>query len=305
MEFKNETNKITELPVLDAEAIPEEKKFRILKLIIRKRSAQIGGGIAIILLFMALFGNFITPYDPFKLDTINRLQAPSFSHPFGTDEHGRDVFSRIIFGSKYTVQIMLITTAISTLGGILMGIPAAYFGRWVDMIIMRLVDIMLSFPYILLVLAIVAIIGPDLINAMIAIGIAGISSFARLTRSTILTIKQEDFVSAEKALGASNLRIMLRTIFPNIVSHLVVFVSLRMPVAVLSAAALSFIGLGAQPPLPEWGALLVNSRTFITTAPWVVWAPGLSIFIVVLGVNLLGNAIRDVLDPRESMNKQK
>ena len=150
-----------------------------------------------------------------------------------------------------------------------MGLPAAYFGKWVDMIIMRVADIMLSFPYILLVLAIVAIIGPDLSNAMIAIGIAGIPSFARLTRSTILTIKQEDFVSAEKALGASDFRIMWRTIFPNIVSHLVVFVSLRMPVAVLSAAALSFIGLGAQPPLPEW------EPCWSTLAPLSQLHPGL------------------------------
>ena len=213
MDLKIEPNKLSELPVLDAEAIPEEQKFRMLKLIIHKKSAQIGGGIALILLVMALFGNYLTPYDPFELDTINRLQAPSFSHIFGTDEHGRDIFSRILFGSKYTVQIMLITTGIATIGGVLMGLPAAYFGKWVDMIIMRVADIMLSFPYILLVLAIVAIIGPDLSNAMIAIGIAGIPSFARLTRSTILTIKQEDFVSAEKALGASDFRIMWRTIF--------------------------------------------------------------------------------------------
>ncbi|MCJ7624137.1 MAG: ABC transporter permease, partial [Anaerolineaceae bacterium] len=166
---------------------------------------------------------------------------------------------------------------------------------------MRLVDIMLSFPYILLVLAIVSIIGPDIMNAMIAIGIAGIPGFARLTRSTILTIRQEDFVSAERALGASDIRIMTRTIFPNIVSHLVVFLTLRMPLAVLSAAALSFIGLGAQPPTPEWGAMLVNSRTFITTPSWTVWAPGLAIFFIVFGINLFGNAIRDVLDPRDSV----
>ncbi|MCE5207079.1 MAG: ABC transporter permease [Chloroflexi bacterium] len=288
---------------LDAEAMPEEQKFRILKLIIRKRSAQIGGSVAFLLLICAIFGKFLTPYDPFELDTINRLQPPSWQHIMGTDEQGRDVFSRIIFGSRYTVQIMLLTSTIATLGGTLLGMLAAYFGKWVDLLIMQLVDIMLSFPYILLVLAIVAIIGPNLMNAMVAIGIAGIAGFARLTRSTILTVREENFVQAERALGASDIRIMTHTIFPNILAQLVVFLTLRMPISVLSAASLSFIGLGAQPPLPEWGAMLVNSRTFITTSSWVVWAPGMSIFIVVLGINLLGNAIRDVLDPRESMNR--
>jgi peptide/nickel transport system permease protein len=298
------SNTNTSVTLLDAEPMPEEQKFRFLKMIVRKRTAQVGGTVTLVLLFLAIFGRFITPYDPFKLDTINRLQAPSLQHPFGTDEQGRDVFSRIIYGSRYTVQIMLLTSVIAATGGILLGLPAAYFGKGLDMAIMRLVDIMLSFPYILLVLAIVAIIGPDLTNAMIAIGIAGIPGFARLTRSTILAIRQEDFVSAERALGAGNVRIMVRTIFPNIVAQLVVFLTLRMPIAVLSAAALSFVGLGAQPPLPEWGTMLVYSRTFITTSAWVVWAPGLAIFVVVLGINLFGDAIRDVLDPRESMNRQ-
>jgi ABC-type dipeptide/oligopeptide/nickel transport system permease subunit len=300
---KENTSVNDKLIALDAEPMPKEQKFRILKLIVRKRSAQIGGTVTLILIICALFGAFLTPYDPFELDTPNRLQAPSFQHPFGTDEQGRDVFSRIIYGSRYTVQIMLLTSLIATTGGILLGLPAAYFGKTVDMVVMRFVDVLLSFPYILLVLAIVAIIGPDLMNAMIAIGLAGMPGFARLTRSTILSIRQEDFVSAERALGASDIRIMFRTIFPNIVSQLVVFLTLRMPIAVLSAAALSFIGLGAQPPLPEWGAMLVYSRTFITTSSWVVWAPGMAIFVVVLGVNLFGNAIRDVLDPRESMNR--
>jgi ABC-type dipeptide/oligopeptide/nickel transport system permease subunit len=289
---------------LNTDAMMEEQKFRLLKKVIRKRSAQVGGSLSLLLIFLALFGGFITPYDPFKLDTINRLQAPTLRHPFGTDEEGRDVFSRIIYGSRFTVQIILLTALISTSGGILLGLPSAYFGKTVDMLVMRLVDVMLSFPYILLVLAIVAILGPNLMNAMIAIGIAGIPGFARLTRSTILIVRQMDFVTAERALGAGDVRIMLRTIFPNIVSQLVVFLTLSMPISVLSAAALSFIGLGAQPPMPEWGAMLVNSRTFITTASWVVWAPGLSIFVVVLGINLFGNAIRDVLDPRESMNRR-
>jgi ABC-type dipeptide/oligopeptide/nickel transport system permease subunit len=289
---------------LQAEAMPEEQKFRLLKMIVRKRSAQVGGTITLLLIFLALFGRLVTPYDPFDLDTVNRLHPPSLQHPFGTDEEGRDVLSRIMYGSRFTVEIILLTAFISTSGGILLGLPSAYFGKTVDLLIMRLVDILLSFPYILLVLAVVAILGPNLMNAMLAIGFAGIPGFARLTRSTILIVRKQDFVTAERALGAGDLDIMLRTIFPNILSQLVVFLTLSMPISVLSAAALSFIGLGAQPPMPEWGAMLVNSRTFITTASWVVWAPGLSIFVVVLGINLFGNAIRDVLDPRESMNRK-
>jgi peptide/nickel transport system permease protein len=198
---------------------------------------------------------------------------------------------------------MLITTGIGAIGGLGLGIPSAYFGGGADMLVMRLMDVMLGFPYILLILAIVAILGPSLTNAMIAIGVANIPTFARLARSAILVVKEQDYVTAERALGAGNTRIMFRTIFPNILSPLVVYISLTMPTAVLAAASLSFLGLGSQPPLPEWGTMMVNARDFIVTAPWVVLAPGLTIFVVVLGINLLGNAVRDVLDPRDTTSR--
>jgi peptide/nickel transport system permease protein len=277
--------------------------WRIVRRLLRKRSAQIGGVIFLLLVFLALFGPLITPYDPFDIKIGQRLAAPSIHHIFGTDEQGRDLFSRIIYGARYALLIMIITTSIGAVGGLSLGIPSAYFGGQADMLVMRLMDVMLGFPYILLILAIVAIIGPSLENAMVAIGVANIPTFARLARSAILVVKEQDFVTAERALGASHLRIMFRSILPNILSPIIVYISLTMPTAVLAAASLSFLGLGAQPPLPEWGTMMVNARDFIVTAPWVVLSPGLTIFTVVLGINLLGNALRDVLDPRDSATR--
>jgi peptide/nickel transport system permease protein len=179
----------------------------------------------------------------------------------------------------------------------LLGLPSGYWGGRLDMLVMRIVDIMLSFPYILLTLAIVAMLGPSLTNAMIAVGTARIPGYARLVRGSVLSIKEEDYVLASRAIGSSDLRIMFRAILPNALSPIIVYITLGIPTSVLAAAALSFLGLGAQPPLPEWGALMVNARNFIGSAPWVVTAPGLAIFVVVLGINMFGNALRDTLDP--------
>ncbi|MBI4731433.1 MAG: ABC transporter permease [Chloroflexi bacterium] len=303
--MKTKTSQANTLPQLEPQTRPAASQTRrILRHLLRKRSAQIGGVIFLTLIFMALFGPLVIPYDPFDIHVEQRLQPPSLQHIFGTDEQGRDLFSRIIFGARYALQIMLITTVIGAAGGLLLGLPSAYFGGAADMLVMRLMDVMLGFPYILLILAIVAIIGPSLENAMIAIGVAGIPSFARLARSAILVVKEQDFVTAERALGGGNTRIMFRTVLPNILSPIIVYISLTMPTAVLAAAALSFVGLGAQPPMPEWGAMLVNARDFMVTAPWVVLAPGLTIFVVTLGINLFGNALRDVLDPRDTTSQK-
>ena len=268
-----------------------------LRQLFKKRSAQIGGVVVLALVFFALLGPKMVPYDPFDVQTENRLQPPSLSHPFGTDELGRDLFSRILYGSRYTVMIGLLTVGISSIGGLLLGLPASFWGGWADMLVMRLVDIMLSFPYILLVLAVVAIIGPSLTNAMVAIGVAGMPGYARLIRSSVLAAKEEEYVVAARVVGATDFRIMFRAILPNILSPLIVYITLDLPTAVLAAAALSFLGLGTQPPLPEWGALMVNARSFISSAPWVVTAPGLAIFVSILGLNIFGNALRDTLDP--------
>ena len=301
MSSSQETLPTLSLPK-DASQSPSQA-WRIGRNLLRKRSAQIGGVIFLALVFLALVGQFITPYDPFEIKIGERLSPPSSQHIFGTDEQGRDLFSRIIYGARYALLIMIITTSIGAIGGLGLGIPSAYFGGAADMLVMRLMDVMLGFPYILLILAIVAILGPSLVNAMIAIGFANIPTFARLARASILVVKEQDYVTAERALGAGPFRIMSRTILPNILSPIIVYVSLTMPTAVLAAASLSFLGLGAQPPLPEWGTMMVNARDFIVTAPWVVLSPGLTIFVVVLGINLLGNAMRDVLDPRDSASR--
>ncbi len=276
----------------------------IIRKLLHKRTAQAGMVVILLLIICAIFGPWITPHDPFLIQSSVRLSPPSLQHPFGTDEQGRDLLSRIIYGSRYTILVMLVTTSIASIIGVAAALPSAYYGGWLDTLVMRIMDVMLGFPYIMLIIAIVAVIGPSLQNAMIAIGVAYIPDYARLARSAIIAVKEEEYVIAEKALGASDLRIMLRTILPNIISILVIFISLQMPTAVLSAAALSFLGLGAQPPAPEWGAMMVNSRDFLTSATWVVLSPGLAIFVSILGINLFGNAIRDVLDPREMVIKK-
>ena len=268
-----------------------------LRQLFKKRSAQIGGAVVLLLILFALFAPYVVPYDPFDVQTEVRLTPPNAEHLFGTDELGRDLLSRILYGARYTVMIGLIVTGIGCGGGFLIGLTAAYWGGWADLLAMRFVDIMLSFPYILLSLAIVAILGPSLVNAMVAAGIASIPGYARLIRGFVLSAKEEEYVLAARAIGANNSRIMSRTILPNILSPMVIFITYRLPLSVLTAAALSFLGLGTQPPLPEWGAMMVNSRTFIGSAPWVVTAPGLAIFVVILGMNLFGNALRDTLDP--------
>jgi peptide/nickel transport system permease protein len=280
---------------------PRQTGWRwVLRQLARKRSAQIGGTIVLVVLFCAVGAPLLTPYDPLKVDAIHRLGLPSATHWLGTDELGRDLFSRVLYGTRYFVLICLVSVSISASIGVLFGLFAGTGPAWADMFIMRLVDIMLAFPFILLILAIVAILGPSLWTAMIAVGVAGISSYARLVRGEALVVKQEEYVEAMRALGAGPTRIMFGTVLPNVSSAIIVYTSYAMPIAVLSASALSFLGLGAQPPLPEWGAMVVGGRAFLNSAWWVVAAPGLAIFISIFALNLLGNALRDVLDPRSS-----
>jgi peptide/nickel transport system permease protein len=272
----------------------------LLRQLWRKRSAQIGGTVVCVVIICALLAPTLTPFDPLKVDAIHRLGTPTATHWLGTDELGRDLFSRVLYGTRYFVLICLVSVSISASIGVLFGLLAGTGPGWVDMLIMRIVDIMLAFPFILLILAIVAILGPSLWTAMIAVGVAGISSYARLVRGEALVVKQEEYVEAMRALGAGPTRIMFGTVLPNVSSAIIVYTSYAMPIAVLSASALSFLGLGAQPPLPEWGAMVVGGRAFLNTAWWVVAAPGLAIFISIFALNLLGNALRDVLDPRSS-----
>jgi peptide/nickel transport system permease protein len=247
---------------------------------------------------MAIFAPLIAPYDPYAINVKDRLQPPSLTYPFGTDDLGRDLFSRIIYGARTTIQTGVVVVFIAASLGSLIGLISGYYGGVVDLVIMRVIDIMLAFPYILLALAIVATLGPSLQNALIAIGLAYVPGWARFVRGNVLTVGKQEYVTAALATGTRARRIIGRHVLPNVLSSIIVLASLDFPAAVLSTAALSYVGLGAQPPTAEWGALLTGARSYMRTAPWLVNFPGLAIFITMLGFNLLGNALRDTLDPK-------
>ncbi len=269
-----------------------------LRTLLRQRQAQLGGVIVLVLLVMAIFAPLIAPYGPTEIKVGRPLDPPSRTDLFGTDDLGRDMFSRIVYGARITLQIGAISVALALVLGVIAGIMAGYYGGWVDTILMRFTDVTLAFPGFLLALAIVSTLGPGLTNAMIAVGIGSWPTFAWVVRGSVLSVKEMEYVTAGRVLGATGTHIMRRSVLPNVLAPIIVLASLEFPAAVLTAAALSFLGLGAQPPSPEWGALLVDARTYIRTAPYLINIPGAAIFLVVLAFNLLGNTLRDVLDPR-------
>lgn len=263
----------------------------------KNKTAMVGLILIALLVLLAIIGPSISPHHPLTPDPIHRLQGPSWRHPFGTDSLGRDILSRVIYGSRISIIIGLIAVSISLIPGTILGLLAGFYGRRIDEPIMRFMDIMLAFPAILLAIFITAILGPSLLNTMIAVGIVYIPHYARIVRSTVLSLKEQLFVQAVKALGGSDLRIIALHIFPNTIPPIIVYATLGMGTAVLQAAALGFLGLGAQPPTPEWGAMLSEGRQYIQIAPHVAAFPGLAIFTLVLGFNLFGDGLRDVLDP--------
>ncbi|CAJ1003260.1 nickel transporter permease [Brevibacillus aydinogluensis] len=266
---------------------------------LRKNKLAIVGFIIIfVFVLLALLAPYITPYEYDKGELINKNKPPSAEHWFGTDYNGRDVFTRVIYGAQISLRVGLFSVIGSVIVGTFLGLLAGYYGRWVDMIISRLFDIMLAFPSILLAIAIVAMLGPSLENALLAIAIVNIPTYGRLVRSRVLSLKEEEFVMAAKAIGSKNSRIILHHILPNSLAPIIVTGTLGIATAILEAAALGFLGLGAQPPQPEWGLMLSDSRQYIQKAPWTVIFPGLSIMLTVLCFNLIGDGLRDALDPR-------
>jgi len=265
----------------------------------KNKGAMTGLVIIVIFILMALFAPFISPHDP-EAQTIAMRKSPPFTEGYllGTDDLGRDMLSRLIYGSRISMIIGVVSVGISLVFGLLIGVISSYYGGWLDKLIMRLIDIMLAFPYILLTIVIVAILGPSLTNAMIAIGISQIPKYARVVRASVLAEKESDYVLAERSLGTSDFELMFRTILPNCLSATIVQATLGIGEAILSSAGLSFLGLGAQPPTPEWGLMIASSKEFITNAWWIVTLPGIAILLAVLGFNLLGDGIRDILDPR-------
>ncbi len=245
----------------------------------------------------ALLAPYIAPYPYARQSILQRLQAPSPEYRLGTDEVGRDVMSRLVYGTRISLQVGLISVTIAMFFGVLLGLLAGYFPM-LDNGIMRCMDILLAFPGILLAMAVVAALGPGLYNVMIAMGIWAVPVYARVVRGSVLSIKGREFVEASRALGCSEFRILFRHILPNILSPVIVLSTMRIGTAILSAAGLSFLGLGAQPPLPDWGGMLSSGRMYVRDAPWVAIYPGLAISLTVLGFNLFGEALREALDPR-------
>ncbi len=264
----------------------------------RNRAAMIGAFLIICELTIALAAPLVAPYDPLDQNPRAALQAPSRDHLFGTDDTGRDLLSRVIYGARISLRVGLISVGIGGGIGIALGIIAGYRGGVIDMVIMRLIDLLLAFPGILLALGIVAILGPGLGNVMIAVGISAIPSYTRVSRAATISLRDREFVLGARAIGCGDLRIAMRYILPNVLPPLIVLATLGIAGAILTAAGLSFIGLGAVPPAPEWGAILSLGRKYINQAWWYTTFPGLAIAVTVLGINMLGDALRDALDPR-------
>lgn len=270
----------------------------VLRQLKRNRGAMAGGVVLALLIAVALAAPLLAPHDPTAGNLRAAMVKPDWQHPLGTDPFGRDMLSRVIYGARISLRLGLITLAISASGGILLGILAGFYGGWVDTLISRLIDIKLAFPGILLALVIVAALGPSLHNVMIAVGISGMDSYTRLVRSSTLQVREMDFVLGARAVGCPSGYLMRRYILPNVLPPVIVVATLGVAGAILAAAGLSFIGLGAQPPTPEWGAMLSDGRNYIRDAWWLTVIPGAAIMITVLSLNMLGDGLRDALDPR-------
>jgi peptide/nickel transport system permease protein len=284
--------------VTQSSPVNNRREPRTWQRLVRSRSALIGGAVLLLIVLLALAAPLISPYDPIKTNQRLSLGQPSFDHLMGTDRFGRDIFSRVLWAGQTSLPIGLVSVAIGVLFGVSVGLLAGYYGGWLDAICMRFVDLLLAFPGILLALAIIAILGGSLTNLMIAVGISSIPDYVRITRGTVLTIKEREFVLAARVIGAGGPSIMLRHVLPNVLAPLIVLATLGMAAAIITGSALSFLGLGIKPPTPEWGNMLAEGREFLQHAPWVAFFPGAAIMLTVLSINLVGDGLRDVLDPR-------
>ena len=264
----------------------------------KSKIAKFGMFIIIGVITIALLAPVISPYDPIKQNLVKSLQGPSWEHPFGTDDLGRDILSRVLYGTRIALLVGFIVIMIGMTLGVAIGLSAGYFGGWIDSVLMRVMDVLLAFPFFLLAIIISGTLGPGLINAMIAVGIASLPSYSRLARGLTLSTKESDYVQSARALGCSDFHIITRHILPNIIGPIIVYGTLRVSTAIISTAGLSFLGLGAQPPTPDWGAMLSQGRKFMILAPWLTIFPGMAIMITVLGFNFLGDGLRDAIDPK-------
>ncbi len=264
----------------------------------RNRAAMAGAGIVAVFVLLGLLAPILIPFNPNQGDLNDRLQPPNPTHWLGTDELGRDLLSRIVFGARVSLQIQFVAVVLALVVGVTLGLVGGYFGGRVDNVIMRCMDSLLAFPGIFLALGVIAAVGPGLFNLMLAAGVASVPQFARIVRASVLSLKEREFVEAALALGSTGGRIMFRHLLPNCLAPIIVQSTLRMATVLLTASGLSFLGLGVQPPTPEWGAMLSNARSYLIVAPHVATIPGLAIMVTVVGFNLFGDGLRDTLDPR-------
>jgi peptide/nickel transport system permease protein len=264
----------------------------------REPRLLIFGALIVVMVLVGVFAPLLVPYDPYQTQPAHTLEAPSLAHPLGTDNLGRDQLSRVLFGARISMAVAVIAVSIALGGGVSMGLGAGYLGGGIDQVLSRLIDAMLAFPGVLLAIAVTNALGPSLRNAMIAVGIIGIPTYFRLTRGQVLQAREQEYVTAAAVVGASRLRILLRHILPNIANPLIVAASISSSTAILALAALGFIGIGPQPPDPDWGSMINAASGLLNRSPWLSFGPGLAIFITVFSFSMFGDALRDALDPR-------
>jgi len=278
--------------------------LRLVREVLRDWPTMLGVFLLLCFASVAIFAPYIAPYDPLEIDVLNRLSPPNKIHPMGTDKLGRDIFSRVIYGTRLTFEAGFTIVAIAlTVGGFL-GAIVGFWGGWLDAIFMRVVDVFMIFPPLLLALAIAAALGPSLMHAMVAVSVAWWPWYTRLVRGQVMSVKENDYVEAARALGASRFRILFYHILPNCISPVLVLATLDLGSAILTTAGLGFIGLGAQPPTPEWGVMISSGRAYVTRAWWYCTFPGLALALTVLSFNLVGDGLRDFLDPRSRRRRQ-
>jgi len=284
---------------LAVELSEESPGARARRRLLRRKSAVLGLVIIVLLVLVALLAPLIAPYDPVQQSWTAIRKPPSAQHWFGTDESGRDVLARVMFGARASLLAGVVSISIALTLGVPVGLLAGYGGRWIDVLISRITDAMLAIPFLILAIALAAFLGPSLPNAMIAIGVTATPIFVRLTRGQVMAVKVEDYVEAARAVGNPPVRIALKHILPNILPALIVQATISIATAIIAEASLSFLGLGQQPPAPSWGSMLNTAQRFLTNAPWMAVWPGLAIFLAVLSFNILGDGLRDALDPKE------
>lgn len=290
------------MSALAAPVVRRRRRGRIVRRLIGQPLALCGGVVVLLFVLVAIFAPQLAPYDPARADFLAVRQPPSASYRLGTDEIGRDVLSRVIFGARASLTAGVMSVVMAMLLGVPLGLIAGYYRGYLDELIMRITDALLAFPFLILAVALAAAFGPSLTNAMIAIGIAIAPTFIRLTRAQVLAVSAEEYVQAAKALGVADGRLLVRHVLPNALAPLLVQATVTIAQAIIAESSLSFLGLGVQPPTPSWGGMLNTARNFLVQAPWMAIWPGVSIFASVLAFNVLGDALRDALDPRDSLD---